>query len=265
MKLDEYICSKINYAEIAKIKCFIGDLYSNSHIKTFWNVLEWLEHNISYDIEKSNSIVVKNSQNLQTPFETIILKKGICLDYSILIMAILLNFGYDNFYLCTIKSRFKKTEHSVIVLKYDNNFLVLDNKLPLISFEDYISGLTINGNIIEDIGYYLIQNFNQDYSIKKIGCTKELTSIRSSDSKIPINIIERHLHIYLRKKGWEPACTENLKNIDERNFLIYYDVSIHNNIISYICDSISHNKHPGKYILKLVKIGNFLKVYFIFN
>ncbi|HDG64053.1 MAG TPA: hypothetical protein ENG72_01630, partial [Thermococcus sp.] len=91
--------------ELTKISYLAIELKGQTVQESAWDILEWLQNNIEYDHYKASlpAPIIQISENgtiigvtggegteIQTPYETIKKGKGICTDYTILTLALLL-------------------------------------------------------------------------------------------------------------------------------------------------------------------------------
>ena len=158
------------------ISPYANKLKSTSKVHTVWNILKFVDENIEYDKEKESKlpivykiypggrveIVSGRDAYIQTPYETIQRGKGICSDYTMLILALLLESGFDTVYAMEIDG--SSDGHIVPVVKLNKWYFVLDQRLPPMDFEGFVS--TYNGEIRE-IYWYEIHKDGDTVDIKK--------------------------------------------------------------------------------------------------
>jgi len=107
--------------------------------ETVWNVLKWLDENINYDYEKAKRSI---PYYYYSPPETVKMRKGICVDYSLLTAALLLESGLSEAYILDLSSNF--TGHVATAVVVNGRTYVLDQKMPPLRYEEYESYFSRN-------------------------------------------------------------------------------------------------------------------------
>ncbi|WP_202318520.1 transglutaminase-like domain-containing protein [Archaeoglobus neptunius] len=126
--------------EVSKVASLAETLKGENCKDTAWNILEWEDENLQYDYEKASlpppqivigggSVEVHDTgRRIQTPAETVSLRKGICTDYAILTLALLKGAGCDGY---LVNVTFEKGEgHVAAAILLNGTFFILDQHLP---------------------------------------------------------------------------------------------------------------------------------------
>ncbi len=185
--LEKAIIHALSNEELEKIKSLADNLKGNTIQESVWNILEWENKNIKYDYKKaslpnpefiiySNGSIkfIKGKENIiQTPYETITLKKGICGDYAILTAGLLLSMGYSPVYIFSIKFKNNDSGHVVAAININGGFFILDQHPPVYDLGSYYKYMKTKENkIIANATIYEIELNNGSATITKKGIVK---------------------------------------------------------------------------------------------
>lgn len=149
--MENAIFCAINQNELLNLSSLALELRRNDIRESVWNILEWENATIEYDWEKASLPspeivywsdgrveVVKGKENIiQTPTETIKRGKGICSDYAILTVALLLEMGYQPVYLFDIKFENNPVGHTTAAIKIDSSYFPIDQLPPVLDLGSY--------------------------------------------------------------------------------------------------------------------------------
>ncbi len=158
------------------VQVYANKLKSTSKVQTVWNILEFVDKNIKYDKGKESKlpivykvypsgrieIIKGRDAYIQTPYETIQRGKGICSDYTILILALLLDSGFDTVYAMEIEG--SSDGHIVPIVEISGWYFVMDQHLPPMDLEGFVK--TYNGNI-KTLYWYEITKKGNSVEIRK--------------------------------------------------------------------------------------------------
>lgn len=147
----------------------IGSLiFYNSSIENLttaekvWITLWWISNNIKYNYTKARL----QTFCVQTPYETIVKRSGVCVDYAVLTAALLLYLNVSPVYITVLRG----VGHAVTIVKVNGVLFVLDQHLPPIEIQDYaqyLVGLRAFNNVtiyeLSKIGNRIvIREFNKN-------------------------------------------------------------------------------------------------------
>jgi predicted transglutaminase-like protease len=181
--------------ELQKIAPLAEKLRGEDCKDTAWNVLKWVDINMEYDTEKAYlpppQIVIRgkdveiydSGRIIQTPSETLKLKRGICTDYAFLTLALLKYNGCEG-YLVNVTFRERGEGHIAAAIEVNGTFFILDQHLPPFDPEGYYLKWAKDGREIETVEIYVGNttiplNSNQGYMIAE----KDLRALESLLSK----------------------------------------------------------------------------------
>ncbi len=197
-----------------------------------WNVLAWEGEWITYDWEKAKQpfakvivypdgrqeVVEGQNNTIQTPYETIMLRKGICTDYTVLTDALLLAMNYSPVYAMAIN--LTDLGHATALVEIGGWYFVLDQHLPPMDLGAYyrywerqgsrvinatLYRITPGGElaVVEELGAVGGEEFlNQDYQMdgndagnlaismmnifyEKLGIKADKSLLSLSEGKLP--------------------------------------------------------------------------------
>jgi len=146
-----------------------------------WNILSWEGHWISYDHQKAalpnprivitgdrTEVVSGANKTIQTPYETIMRKKGICTDYAILTDALLLAMNYSPVYAMSMNLS-NGVGHAVALVKIRGWYFVLDQHLPPMDLGAYYRDWESKGVRILNATLYEIRPEGAGVSVRTVG------------------------------------------------------------------------------------------------
>jgi len=107
-------------------------LKGSTEVKTVWSILEWIDNNIHYDEGKS----LLSNPRLYAPHETAQLRRGICTDYALLTASLLLEAGFMEVYVLTLRSSLGG--HASVAVIVNSVTYVIDQHLPPRELNAYI-------------------------------------------------------------------------------------------------------------------------------
>ncbi len=94
-----------------------------------WKALEWVSEKISYDWEKQET----RRPGTLSPVEMLRVRRGVCRDYTMFLVAALLSAGVKPVYAIWIPG----LNHTTAVVEVRGSLVVLDQKLPPVELGDY--------------------------------------------------------------------------------------------------------------------------------
>jgi|Deesub1362B_J571_1020462.scaffolds.fasta_scaffold00239_6 hypothetical protein len=141
----------LNESELDKVKSISLALKGSDLEESVWNISMFLEY-LDYDMVKANMPnpelvfysngkieVVKGKDNIfQTPYETIMMNRGVCRDFAILSLSLLLN-QYHDLPLYYLQIEFENTSfrHASAGLEINGTMFVIDQHIPPIDLASY--------------------------------------------------------------------------------------------------------------------------------
>jgi len=152
----------LNDTEIQKVSSVAEKLKGEDCRDTAWKILEWEDENLKYDFEKANlpppQIVVRGREvevydfgrYIQTPYETIVKRKGICTDYAFLTLALLRYNGCEG-YLVNVTFEKDDVGHVAAAIMVNGTYFILDQHLPPFDAEGYFVKWMKDGKKIERV------------------------------------------------------------------------------------------------------------------
>ncbi|ABR54593.1 conserved hypothetical protein [Methanococcus vannielii SB] len=209
--------------ELLKTKNISNALKGNSIEESIWNIIIFESENIEYDYEKAllktptitywvnGKIEVNDPYNntIQTPYETLLKKKGICMDYSLLTASILLNQNYSPIYILNFESK-GNPGHAATAVNLYGNYYVIDQHPPILELFSYIDYKKNSENYqIDNITFYRIE---------------------LRDEKVHYDVgFESVADYNISAEKYEsiPSLSRNIMTLFEKN----YDISSDSNII----------------------------------
>jgi len=154
--LSFYLRSQVNF-----IVENISREYSN--LDKAWSILSWINDHIKYNYSKAEL----NEYFIQTPYETVIRKSGICSDYALLTAALLLNANISRIYMLHINF-VSPPGHAATAIEINGTMLILDQHLPLEPLGYYYEELLKNDRVFDNITFYVIElNKNKEIVISE--------------------------------------------------------------------------------------------------
>ncbi|WP_457750966.1 transglutaminase-like domain-containing protein [Thermococcus sp.] len=168
--------------ELRVISPLAEELKANSTVQSVWNILGWEGEWISYDWEKAKEpfprvviypngteeVVQGKNNTIQTPYETIMRRTGICTDYTVLTDALLLAMNYSPVYAVEINFT-TPPNHAAAAIKINGWFFVLDQHLPPMNLGAYYRYWERQGKEISNATFYEISRGGERASVKSLG------------------------------------------------------------------------------------------------
>jgi len=156
--------------ELEKTKSFSYELNGDTIEDTIWNIVLFESENIEYDYVKADyptpvikywvngEVEIENPNNtIQTPIETLSLKKGICTDYALLTASVLLNLNYSPVYILTFESE-GNPGHAAAAVNINGKYYIIDQQPPVLELFNYLDYKKNNENYaIQNITFYKIE------------------------------------------------------------------------------------------------------------
>ncbi|ASJ01502.1 transglutaminase-like domain-containing protein [Thermococcus gorgonarius] len=119
-----------NRSEIQTVEYLTDELKGSNILESAWNILRWEDEHISYDFSRR--------EPLMRPIPQIITSgRGICGDYTLLTLAILIQMNYTELYAMAITFNESDVGHLTAVIKYGGKFLVVDQHPPVMDLGSY--------------------------------------------------------------------------------------------------------------------------------
>jgi hypothetical protein len=149
--LEKSIYCALNERELLNISYQALELKGIDIKESVWNLLKWEKDTIEYDWDKASLPppevifwsdgrveVIKGKENIiQTPTETIQRKKGVCGDYAILTIALLVEMAYKPVYLLDIRFESDRIGHVAAAIRIDNQYFAIDQHPPVLDLGSY--------------------------------------------------------------------------------------------------------------------------------
>ncbi len=180
--LKDALSCMLGKEELSVISPLAGELKGNNTAQSIWNILEWEGEWISYDWEKAKEpfaqvvihpngteeIVKGKNNTIQTPYETIMKRTGICTDYTVLTDALLLAMNYSPVYAMEINFT-TPPNHATAAIKINGWFFVLDQHLPPMDLGAYYRYWESQGKEISNATLYEITPGDKSANVKFLG------------------------------------------------------------------------------------------------
>ncbi len=175
----EYILNSGEYKNVLPIA---KNLKSDNQEETVWKILKWLEANIEYDFAKASlpsPVILKYSDGkteisqgrekiIYTPLETVQKGSGICTDYSLLTLSLLLLLDFDEVYLLELRFSNQQIGHSAIMVYVSGFPFILDQHTPPMDPGSYYKHeYYYDKREISQITYYKIQKKQTTFTISE--------------------------------------------------------------------------------------------------
>ncbi|ACS89959.1 MAG TPA: hypothetical protein HA302_01275 [Thermococcaceae archaeon] len=265
--------------ELTKISYLAIELKGQTIQESVWNILEWLQNNIEYDSYKASlpAPTIQISENgtiigitggegteIQTPYETIKKGKGICTDYTILTLALMLEMDYSLVYAFEISFENSNTKHVTAAIKIDDEYFLLDQNLPPMDLGTYYNKWALYREeklLISNATVYEIQKSGESLTIKIIGImpaedfknrnydfTSANLAVMANDlmelflenypnlsKDFYISDIDKKVHLpygYANRSTWK---------LELPNFIDYYTLTFHREFVKYFYRRFTEN------------------------
>ncbi len=134
--IENIVYSKITMDEIEKLKPLANQLRGKDDYETVWNIIFWQEDNIRYDYSK-----LYNNHYVQSPTETLQLKRGVCIDYAILTACLLLAMDKDA-YIFVVDGYGNTPGHAFAGTSINDMPYALDEVAPITDVNSNIKRMT---------------------------------------------------------------------------------------------------------------------------
>ncbi|HDZ36524.1 MAG TPA: hypothetical protein ENH81_06425 [Thermococcus sp.] len=184
--------------ELSKVSYLANQLKGKTLQESAWNVLEWLDENIEYNYSKSllpaptiwttngeiTDITAEPGIEIQTPYETIQKRAGVCSDYAILTTALLLEMGYSPVYVFDIEFENTEIGHTAAAVKINGEYFLLDQHPPAMDLGTYYRAWSAYRK--ETLGETRIISNATIYEVRKEGgniTVKEIDVLTAKDFK----------------------------------------------------------------------------------
>ena len=167
--LKDALSCMLSRPELEAISPLAGTLKEESLRQSVWNILAWEEEWVSYDWEKAalpparivtypdegQEVVGGRNNTIQTPYETVMRRKGVCTDYTVLTDALLLAMNYSPVYAMEINLE-NGPGHAAALVEINGWYFVLDQHLPPMDLGAYYRYWKGKGNGIVNATLYAI-------------------------------------------------------------------------------------------------------------
>ncbi|MDK2869831.1 MAG: uncharacterized protein PWP39_1066 [Pyrococcus sp.] len=120
---------------------------------TIWNILKWEEENLKYDDNKPTNYILR-------PSEFLVKRKGVCTDYTVLTLGLLLTLNYSQVGFMIVHYAESTTLHSTAIANVSGTLFVLDQKLPPLDLGSYIVESGKAGKLITQGELYYVSKSN---------------------------------------------------------------------------------------------------------
>lgn len=172
-----------------------------------WRALEWVSKNIIYDYALSTARLVgggglelcdKVCYTAQHPLSTLANKRGMCIDYAVLIATALLSVNISPVYILT----FEHPSHAAAAVAIGSTVFVLDQAPPPIELEDYFSYVVQNST---GIGFTVFElGIERGYVVYRRALLNGLAESYSFDTT-PSSVVTAALYEVAEELGVAPS------------------------------------------------------------
>jgi len=198
-------------------------------VESAWSVVEWEDTHISYDyIRASNPM-----STIQTPLETVQRGKGVCSDYALLAVALLIEMNYSPVYVFEINFSNDPIGHATAAIKVNGSYFMIDQHPPIMDLGTYWKdwaywrNVTTNGTeknlliskavvyeirktpsgvVVEPIGTLTAQDFKrEDYTFTHVDVQRIVSDLRAK-------FLSKYHNLHL---------DERIANLDSSRYLPY--------------------------------------------
>jgi len=119
-----------NGKELSAVAPIAARLKGRNLLESAWNVVSWEDGHITYDGTRVDPLMKPIPETLKEG-------KGICGDYTLLTLALLLEMNYSPLYALAITFNDSDTGHLTAVIEYGGKFYVVDQHPPLMDLASY--------------------------------------------------------------------------------------------------------------------------------
>jgi len=172
-----------------------------------WRALEWVSKNIIYDYALSTARLVgggglelcdKVCYTAQHPLSTLANRRGVCIDYAVLIATALLSVNISPVYILA----FEHPSHAAAAVAIGSTVFVLDQAPPPIELEDYFSYVVQNAT---GIGFTVFElGIERGYVVYRRALLNGLAESYSFDTT-PSSVVTAALYEAAEELGIAPS------------------------------------------------------------
>jgi hypothetical protein len=177
--------------ELETISPLAEALKGRTLAQSAWNVLAWEEEWITYDWEKAKlpparvltypdgrqEVMEGQNNTIQTPYDTIMRRKGVCTDYAVLTDALLLAMNYSPVYVMEINLE-NGPGHAAALVKISDWYVVLDQHLPPMDLGAYYRYWKGQGNGIINATLYEVTPGEDLAVVRPLGVVQGLDFLK---------------------------------------------------------------------------------------
>jgi len=138
---------------------FDNDSCNDDALGKVQHLAEWVDQNIEYEF-------LKVWPDIYDPLTFMEKKTGVCIDYAVFYVSGLFAVGFDSAYILILNTT--EELHAAAGVKHNDSFLILEQKLPIREFQNYINNFeTIMGTSLQPpILVYRIKYTYNDFVIE---------------------------------------------------------------------------------------------------
>lgn len=133
--------------------------YYGDKLDQIQRLVEWADLNVEYQFLKVLPVIYD-------PLTFMEKKEGVCIDYAVFYASGLLTIGFDEAYILILNTT--KGLHAAAGVEYNNSMLILEQKMPVWEFQDYIDNLEtiIGASIQPPIHAYKVKYESSNFTIE---------------------------------------------------------------------------------------------------
>ena len=179
--LKDALACMLSREELEIISPLAKELKDEDLAQSAWNVLAWEGEWLSYDWEKAKQPFAKviiypdgrqevaegQNNTIQTPYETIMKRTGVCTDYTVLTDALLLAMNHSPVYAMAIN--LTDSGHATALVKINGWYFALDQHLPPMDLGAYYRYWERQGSRIINATLYEITPGEEKATVKVLG------------------------------------------------------------------------------------------------
>ncbi|MDI3476208.1 MAG: hypothetical protein PWQ79_290 [Thermococcaceae archaeon] len=179
---EDALSCAISRDEIDSLQPLAAELKREDFLWSVWNVLAWEEVWLTYDWEKAKepspeivvhpngTVEVKKGENryIQRPSETLKAGKGICTDYAVFTVALLLAMNYTPVYAMEINFT-EGSGHAAALVNVEGWYIVLDQKLPPMDLATYYRHWKRRNSTIASAKFYEVSLGESQARVRLVG------------------------------------------------------------------------------------------------
>ena len=177
----------------------ISKLKASSTIELVWKLLEWIDKNTEYDYWKAMIPYASTSD----PIEFFSKRSGVCVDYAVFTATALLASGFNETYILTFDTG--EGGHAVAGVKINGVLYVLDQKLPVYEWSDYVEYVYEPvGEAMQILKVSLDELGNTVLEIRTVDSEHVLKSYPDTypSDIVPKSLVQDAINILSRKLGF---------------------------------------------------------------